>query len=86
MGLLTDLERRILSLAQRGKTDYRIAKEVGSDVNVVTRSRKNALRKLREANEDVSWARSLGLQDFNVVPRRIVIKEETESPMLRPAF
>jgi DNA-binding NarL/FixJ family response regulator len=86
MGLLTDLEKKILSYAQQGFTDYRIAKKIGSDVNVVTRSRKNALRKLREANEDISWVKSLGLQDFNVVPRRIVIKEELELPILRQAF
>jgi len=84
MGLLTDFERRVLEHAKRGLTDYRIAKEeLNTDIPTVSRSRKNALKKLREAEEDLVWARSIGIQNFEVTLRRTVIKDE---PKLRPAF
>lgn len=84
MGLLTDFERRVLEHSKRGLTDYRIAKEeLNTDIPTVSRSRKNALKKLREAEEDLVWARSIGIQNFEVTLRRTVIKDE---PKLRPAF
>jgi hypothetical protein len=86
MGLLTDLERKILSFAQQRLTDYRIGKKLSIDVRTIQRSHKNAIQKLQEAEEDITWAKSLGIQDFNVLPRKTIIKEETESPVLRAAF
>jgi hypothetical protein len=86
MGLLTDLEKKILSFAQRGLTDYRIGKTISIDVRTIQRSHKNAIEKLQEAEEDITWARSLGFQDFNVLPRKTIIKEEPELPVLRQAF
>jgi len=83
MGLLTDFERKVLELSRRGSTDYRIARDLSSDVSTVSRSRKNALRKLQEAEEDLVWARSLGFEDFKTMPRRTVLEKP---PELRPAF
>ena len=83
MGLLTDFERRILEHFKRGLTDYRIAKKLSTDTPTVSRSRKNALRKLREAEEDLAWIKSIGFQNLSIESRRTVIKEE---PELRPAF
>ena len=83
MGLLTDFERQVLERSNRGLTDYRIAKQLSTDIPTVSRSRKNALRKIREAEEDLAWVKSIELQDFSVVPRKTVIKEE---PELRQAF
>jgi len=83
MGLLTDFERQVLERSNRGLTDYRIAKQLSTDIPTVSRSRKNALRKIREAEEDLAWVKSIELQERGSVPRRIIIKEE---PELRPAF
>lgn len=83
MGLLTDFERKVLELSGRGSTDYRIARDLSSDVSTVSRSRKNALRKLAEAEQDLAWARSLGFQNFRIAPRRTPIEKP---PELRPAF
>ena len=83
MGLLTNFEREILVYSKRGLTDYKIARELSNNIPTVSRARKNALRKLKEAEEDLAWAKSLGIQNFNVVPRRTVIEK---SPELRPAF
>jgi DNA-binding NarL/FixJ family response regulator len=82
LGLLTEFERKILELSTHGSSDYKIAKKLSVDPPTVSRSRKNALRKLQEAEEDIAWVRSLGLLNFNIVARRTII----EAPELRPAF
>lgn len=81
MGLLTEFERKILELSTHGSSDYKIAKKLSVDPPTVSRSRKNALRKLQEAEEDIAWVQSLGL-DFKVMAKRIII----EAPELRSAF
>ncbi|TET20071.1 hypothetical protein E3J74_04480 [Candidatus Bathyarchaeota archaeon] len=60
MTLPTEKERRILELAAKDLSDYKIARHLGSDPPTVNRSRKNALRKLREAEQDLAWAKELG--------------------------
>jgi len=60
MPLLTGKERRILELAAKDLSDYKIARHLGADPPTVNRSRKNALRKLREAEYDITWAKELG--------------------------
>jgi len=60
MPLLTDRERTILLLVAKELSDYRIARDLGADPPSITRSRKNALRKLKEAEQDLAWARQLG--------------------------
>jgi len=60
MPLLTEKERRILELAAKDLSDYKIARHLGSDPPTVNRSRKNALLKLRQAEQDLAWAKKLG--------------------------
>ena len=43
---LTDCERHILRLSAYGMSDYRIAKKLKIETPNLTRSRKNALKKL----------------------------------------
>jgi DNA-binding NarL/FixJ family response regulator len=59
--MLTERERRILELFQVGLSDYKIARQLGVDPPSVTKSRQNALRKLQQMQEDLSWAHKLGL-------------------------
>jgi len=58
--LLTEKERRVLELAAQGLSDYKIARHLNSDPPTVTRSRKNALRKLLAAQEDLEWVADIG--------------------------
>ena len=58
--MLTERERKILELAAKGLSDYKIARELHTDAPSATRSRKNALRKLKEAEEAIAWAKKLG--------------------------
>jgi DNA-binding NarL/FixJ family response regulator len=58
---LTERERRILQLAKQGLSDYRIARKMSMDPPNVTRSRKNAHRKLMEASIDIEWALKIGV-------------------------
>jgi DNA-binding NarL/FixJ family response regulator len=58
--LLTDKEKRVLELAARGLSDYKIARNLNSDPPTITRSRKNAVRKLLAAKEDLEWAADIG--------------------------
>jgi len=60
MPLLTDRERTILLLVAKELSDYRIARDLGADPPSITRSRKNALKKLKEAELDLTWAKQLG--------------------------
>jgi DNA-binding NarL/FixJ family response regulator len=53
---LTERERAILQLAQQGLSDYKIARKINKDPPSVTRSRKNAHKKLFNALTDLEWA------------------------------
>jgi DNA-binding NarL/FixJ family response regulator len=57
---LTERERLILELAGKGLSDYKIARKINTDPPSVTRSRKNAQKKLREARIDLEWAEKVG--------------------------
>ncbi|MGD6933025.1 MAG: LuxR C-terminal-related transcriptional regulator [Candidatus Bathyarchaeia archaeon] len=58
---LTERERIILQLAKQGLSDYRIARKINTDPPSVTRSRKNAQKKLLKAAIDLEWAQKTGL-------------------------
>ena len=72
--LLTEKERRVLELAAQGLSDYKIARRLDSDPPTITRSRKNALRKLLAAQEDLEWVADIGysatLETAAQVPKR----------------
>jgi DNA-binding NarL/FixJ family response regulator len=58
--MLTERERKILELHNQGLNDYKIAKRLGLAPTSIRKSRLNALKKLHEAQEDVTWAHKLG--------------------------
>lgn len=58
---LTEKERLILQLAKQGLSDYRIARKINSDPPSITRSRKNAYKKLTGAFKDIEWATRMGV-------------------------
>jgi DNA-binding CsgD family transcriptional regulator len=58
---LTERERTILQLARQGLSDYKIARKINTDPPSVTRSRKNAKKKLIEAKTDLEWAEKIGI-------------------------
>ena len=58
---LTERERIILQLARQGISDYKIARKINTDPPSVTRSRKNAHKKLVDAVSDLEWAARLGV-------------------------
>jgi DNA-binding NarL/FixJ family response regulator len=58
---LTEKERLILQLAQHGLSDYKIARKINSDPPSITRSRKNAHKKLRCAFRNIEWASKMGV-------------------------
>jgi DNA-binding NarL/FixJ family response regulator len=53
---LTERERQILRLRAEGLSDYRIARKLKMETPNVTRSRKNALKKLEYARADLEFA------------------------------
>jgi DNA-binding CsgD family transcriptional regulator len=57
---LTERERIILELAGKGLSDYKIARKINTDPPSVTRSRKNAQKKLASAKTDLEWAEKIG--------------------------
>ena len=59
---LTERERTILQLARQGLSDYKIARKINTDPPSVTRSRKNAHKKLQEAETDIEWAKKIGIK------------------------
>jgi DNA-binding NarL/FixJ family response regulator len=59
---LTERERMILQLARQGLSDYKIARKINADPPSVTRSRKNAQKKLEEAETDIEWAKKIGIK------------------------
>jgi DNA-binding NarL/FixJ family response regulator len=58
---LTERERRILQLANQGLSDYKIAHILKIDPPTVTKSHKNAQKKLAYAQADIKWATEAGL-------------------------
>jgi DNA-binding CsgD family transcriptional regulator len=58
---LTERERVILQLSGQGLSDYRIARKINTDPPSVTRSRKNAHKKLQDAKNDIAWAEKIGI-------------------------
>jgi DNA-binding NarL/FixJ family response regulator len=58
---LTERERMILELAGKGLSDYKIARRINTDPPSVTRSRKNAQKKLKNAKVDLEWAQRIGM-------------------------
>jgi DNA-binding NarL/FixJ family response regulator len=58
---LTERERTILQLARQGLSDYKIARKINTDPPSVTRSRKNAQKKIMEAVTDLEWASRMGV-------------------------
>jgi DNA-binding CsgD family transcriptional regulator len=58
---LTERERVILQLSGQGLSDYKIARKINTDPPSITRSRKNAHRKLSDAIADIEWASKAGL-------------------------
>ncbi|XES76118.1 MAG: LuxR C-terminal-related transcriptional regulator [Candidatus Bathyarchaeia archaeon] len=60
---LTKRERTILQFAQQGLSDYKIARKINSDPPSITRSRKNAYKKLVKSVVDIEWLVKIG---FNI--------------------
>ena len=58
---LTERERVILQLSGQGLSDYRIARKINTDPPSVTRSRKNAHKKLHDARINIAWAEKIGI-------------------------
>jgi transcriptional regulator len=59
---LTERERQILELRQKGLSDYKIARTINTDPPSVTRSRKNALKKITDAKADLEWVEKTGIE------------------------
>ena len=59
---LTERERQILRLKADGVSDYRIARKLKMETPNVTRSRKNALKKLERAKADLEFLDELKSQ------------------------
>ncbi len=58
---LTERERLILQLEKEGLTDYRIARKISVDPPTITRSRHNAHKKLKQAQNDLQYAEQIGI-------------------------
>jgi DNA-binding NarL/FixJ family response regulator len=56
---LTEREKSILRLKADGLSDYRIARKLKMETPNVTRSRKNALKKLEHAKADLEFVYGL---------------------------
>jgi transcriptional regulator len=56
---LTDRERQILRLKAEGVSDYKIARKLKIETPNVTRSRKNALKKIERARTDLMFVDGL---------------------------
>ncbi|MGD6806517.1 MAG: LuxR C-terminal-related transcriptional regulator [Candidatus Bathyarchaeia archaeon] len=52
---LTEREKAILQLKAEGVSDYRIARKLKMEIPNVTRSRKNALKKIERARADLEF-------------------------------
>jgi len=62
--MLTERERKILELFNQGLNDYKIAKRLALAPTSARKSRLNALKKLREAQEDLTFASNIGLEQY----------------------
>ena len=58
---LIEREHTILQLGRQGLSDYSIARKINTDPPSVTRSTKNAHKKLVEAVTDIEWAARIGV-------------------------
>jgi len=58
---LTERERVILHLRTQGLSDYKIARKMNSDPPSITRSRRNAQKKLEKAQIDLQYAKQIGM-------------------------
>ena len=58
---LTERERTILQLSKQGLSDYKIARKINTDPPSVTRSRRNAHKKLEDSMMDLEWAKKIGV-------------------------
>ncbi|MCW4024754.1 MAG: LuxR C-terminal-related transcriptional regulator [Candidatus Bathyarchaeota archaeon] len=56
---LTEREKAILRLKAEGVSDYKIARKLRMETPNVTRSRKNALKKLERAKADLDFVARL---------------------------
>lgn len=56
---LTEREKAILRLKTEGISDYKIARKLKMETPNVTRSRRNALKKLDQAKADIEFADNL---------------------------
>lgn len=61
---LTERERIILQLSREGLSDFKIARRISTDPPSVTRSRKNAQKKLNAAKTDLEWAQKVGIESI----------------------
>jgi DNA-binding NarL/FixJ family response regulator len=59
---LTERERVILQLETKGLSDYRIARKINIDPPSITRSKKNAHKKLKQAQTDLQYAQQIGIK------------------------
>lgn len=71
MPLLTDREHRILELRAQGLSVYKIARVLSLDPPNVTRSHKNAIRKLKEAKKLVLWIQKIGYKIEAEKPKEV---------------
>ena len=58
---LTERERVILQFSKQGLSDYKIARKLGTDPPSVTRSRKNAYKKMKNAIASLEWVEKTGI-------------------------
>ena len=58
---LTQRERIILQLETKGLSDYKIARKINIDPPSITRSRQNAYKKLKQAQNDLQYAQQIGI-------------------------
>jgi Bacterial regulatory proteins, luxR family. len=61
---LTEREKAILRLKAEGVSDYTIARKLRMETPNVTRSRKNALKKLENARNDLEFVDRLKSQNL----------------------
>ena len=58
---LTQRERIILQLETKGLSDYKIARKINTDPPSITRSKKNVHKKLKKAQNDLQYAKQIGI-------------------------
>jgi DNA-binding CsgD family transcriptional regulator len=72
---LTERERTILELSETGLSDYKIARKINTDPPSVTRSRKNAQKKLAVALVDIKWAKKIGISIPELTSTTVNVKQ-----------